>query len=422
MSARSMKTTEKPEAAVDDRVPYLSLTERDRRWELVRGEMEKRGLDCLMLVAPGIGGDMANIAYLTSVYKPGAGGALAVFPQKGEVTVHMGGNLANIEMWRHSQDWIKGVLSAPQPISFAQVTIDRLKEMGLEKGRVGVVSTGGALVPDGGMARIYTVRGRELLPQATWEDTTDLVDNVRVIKSGEEIALIQKASDIGDRAIEVTAQYAKAGVRSKAVYARLISAMVEGGSELPFILWDAGPSPVHGVWIPDNNILRPGYVIMNEFSPFYRSYEAQFQRPMAVGYVPDLYARLFDAAFASYRRGLETLKPGKSIGDVVKAMAEPIQKAGFITITPYFHGLNPFIPIAFSHDRRRLYRAEDQPKWNEFQGQLEAMPVRSGMVLAFEPNAVTPDQRSGVHLGDSILVTQSGNRRMSQLPMEWFIV
>jgi len=415
-----------PEAArsadqIDTRVPRLSLAERDRRWQAIRAQMDKRGLDCLAAVVLG-SGDMGNIGYLSSVYLRGAGGALVVFPRRGEVSVHMGGNLANLQMWRRSQDWVTDIIPAPQPISFSQITVGRLSELGLEKGRVGVVGSGGPMVPEGGPTRIFIERGEHLLPEAVWEDATDLVETARLIKSEEEVTFVQKAAEIGDLAIEATAHYAKAGMRSRAVYARLISAMVENGSDIPFILWDAGPSPVHGVWIPDDNILRPGHVIVTEYSAYYRGYEAQFQRPMAVGHVPDLYARLFDAAVASYQKGLETLKPGNTFADVTNAMSEPVKAAGFITITPYYHGLSPQFPISFSQARRSLYPSESLPRWQEFQDRMGSLPVEPGMVIAFEPNAVTADQRSGVHVGDPILVTESGNRRLSRLPLEWFIV
>ncbi|MBI4322398.1 MAG: aminopeptidase P family protein [Chloroflexi bacterium] len=407
---------------VGDRVPRLSLAERDRRWALIRRQMDDRGLDCLAIVVIGMWGDMGNAAYISSVYLPGAGGILVIFPRHGEVTVHMAGNLANLEMWRQSQDWVPDILAASQPISWSKTTVDRLREQGLENGRIGVVGAGGALTPEGGSARVLIGRGSELLPTATWEDATDLIENVRLIKSEEEVALLEKAAEIGDRAFEAMAGYAKAGVSSRAVYAHLIHSMLENGSGTPFVLWDAGPSPVHGVWVPDTHILQPGHVVLTEYSPFVRGYEAQFQRALVIGHMPELYGRLFDAALASYERGLEVLKPGNTFGDVSRAMAGPIEAAGFVSITPYYHGLNPNYPISFSPAGRRLAQAQDMARWQEHQTRLEAIPVQPGMLLAFEPNAVTTDQRQGVHVGDPILVTPSGARRLSRTPMHWLII
>ena len=406
------------------RLPHISLVERDRRWQRVRRKMDERGLDCLAVVVIGHSSDMSNMAYLSSIHFPGAGGALLVFPRNHEPTVHMGGNLANLEMWRHTQEWVKEIRPAPQPLSWPRATMDRLRELGLSKSRVGVVNQADAPGVDCSLAEFFAHRARDIMPDVAWEDAGGLIEEVRLIKSDEEIALMQKATEIGDQAILKTAEFAKAGIPSRAVYARLYASLVECGSEHPFILWDAGPSPVHGVWVPDGHILEPGHIILNEYSAYYYLYQSQFQRPMAVGFVPDTYKRLFDAARASYERGFETLKPGNTFGNVVQAMAEPVLAAGFITVTPHFHGMGLSLerPIAFSQKRRSLYQDLDTARWHQFQNDMEQLAVQPGMTITFEPNAVTPDQKQGVHVGDTLVVREKGAERMSKLPLEWFIV
>jgi len=43
--------------------------------------------------------------------------------------------------------------------------------------------------------------------------------------------------------------------------------------------------------------------------------------------------------------------------------------------------------------------------------------VKPGMILAFEPH-VTFDKVHGIHLGDPVLVTNSGCRRLSKLTLD----
>ena len=71
-------------------IPQLSLQERDRRYQMVRAEMAKRGIDVLILPAntgrwEQLQGDSR---YLTSI-----GGfateVFAVFPREGEVTAYI---------------------------------------------------------------------------------------------------------------------------------------------------------------------------------------------------------------------------------------------------------------------------------------------------------------------------------------------
>ena len=419
-----LKESQNTSGKVPERLPPLSIAERDRRWNLVRAEMKKRGLDCLVIVVFSPGGDMANIAYLSSIHLAGSGGALMVFPLQGEPSIHMAGNLANHRMWLQAQNWIKEFLAVPYPISYFRAAIDRLKELGLTKACVGTVHQADTPGVDSSLTLIFAERGREMAPEIEWKDANGLIEAIRIWKSDEEIALMQQCTEIGDRAFLETAQFAKSGVASRAVYNRLVSSLMENGSEKPFILWDAGPSPVHGVWVPDGYILQPGHIIVNEWSPFVRGYGCQFQRPMAVSYVPDHYKRLYDAARSSYERGLETLQLGNTIMDVVRAMEKPIISEGFVSITPYFHGIGLSLerPVAYSQFRRDLSKGENVARWRAFQEEMEKLVVKPGMTIAFEPNAVTPDQCQGVHFGDTVAVTSKGPLRMSSLPLDWFIV
>jgi Xaa-Pro aminopeptidase len=61
-------------------------------------------------------------------------------------------------------------------------------------------------------------------------------------------------------------------------------------------------------------------------------------------------------------------------------------------------------------------------RWKAYQEEMEKLEVKPGLTLAFEPNAVTKDQRQGVHFGDTVVVTSTGTRRMSSLPLDWFVV
>jgi Xaa-Pro aminopeptidase len=418
------KITESLVSDVPKRLPPLSMAERDRRWKLVRKEMKKRGLDALAMVVFSPFGDMSNIAYLSSIHLAGSGGALMVFPLEGEPSVHMAGNLANHRMWLQVQDWVKEFIPVSYPISYYRAAIDRLKELGLKNACVGTVHQADTSGVDCSITPMFVERGKECAPDMTFKDANGLIESIRYLKSEEEIALMQYCTDIGDRAFLETAQFAKSGVASKAVYNRLISALMENGSERTFVLWDAGPSPVHGVWVPDGYILQPGHIIVNEWSPFVRLYQCQFQRPMAVGYVPEHYKRLYDAARISYERGLEALKIGNTIMDVAIAMEKPITSAGYVSITPYFHGIGLSLerPVAYSQFRRDLNKGENVARWKAYQSEMEKMEVQPGLTIAFEPNAVTPDQKQGIHFGDTVAVTAAGTRRMSKLPLDWFIV
>ena len=165
-------------------IPTLSLAERDRRWLRLREEMRDTALDALVSLPNQGHWDQfaADARYMTQI-----GGTQtevgAVLPLEGEVTAIVRG--ANeIEWWGLAQDWVKDI--RPSRRSYGEPVIERLKEIRAE--RIGIVGLAGlvrapeGIVPWGTFEKI-----RAALPQAKFEDATDLMQEVRSVKSTEEI-------------------------------------------------------------------------------------------------------------------------------------------------------------------------------------------------------------------------------------------
>jgi hypothetical protein len=87
-------------------IPQLSIQERDRRYKIVRAEMAKHGIECLLLPAntgrwEQLQGDSR---YLTTI-----GGfateVFTVFPRGGEVTA----TFSPRSLWKQAQKWVGDV-------------------------------------------------------------------------------------------------------------------------------------------------------------------------------------------------------------------------------------------------------------------------------------------------------------------------
>ena len=88
-------------------IPQLFIQERNRRYQIVRAEMAKRGIDCLLLPAntgrwEQLQGDSR---YLTSI-----GGfateVFTVFPGEGAVTAYI---FNRAGWWKQAQKWVEDV-------------------------------------------------------------------------------------------------------------------------------------------------------------------------------------------------------------------------------------------------------------------------------------------------------------------------
>src|ERR1700738_4128031 len=113
-------------------LPRLSRSERDRRWALVRGRMQERGLDAIVLWGWPTMWDFytANARYLCPV----GGNAefnVLVFPGNGEPTcfVQMP---TFVQGWRSAQNWVADIRS--RKTTWAGSVAARLNELKLAGG------------------------------------------------------------------------------------------------------------------------------------------------------------------------------------------------------------------------------------------------------------------------------------------------
>ena len=118
-------------------IPTFSLDERKRRWDRVRQLMGEGQLDCL-IGFPSQGRFEqfhANTRYLIQI-----GGfmteAAVVFPLAGEVTAIVQ-TPRDVEWWSSIHHWIKDLRASRR--TWAEPIINRLKELHLERARIGVI-------------------------------------------------------------------------------------------------------------------------------------------------------------------------------------------------------------------------------------------------------------------------------------------
>src|SRR5713226_5743264 len=151
-------------------MPRLSLAERDQRWRRVRQAMAER--DWLCIITPPNSGHweqfQADSRYLTHI-----GGncseTACVFPLEGDVTAIV---LNRPEFWRRAQEWVTDIRT-PTRHMWSEPMIDRLRELRITDGRVGVVGLGGGVrTAEGAIAWGLFERLRQALPKVAFEDAT----------------------------------------------------------------------------------------------------------------------------------------------------------------------------------------------------------------------------------------------------------
>jgi Xaa-Pro aminopeptidase len=396
-------------------LPRLSIAERDRRWAAVRKEMKARDLDAIVLWGWPMMWDFytANARYLSPI----GGNAefnIVIFPADGEVTsvVQMP---TFLEGWRAAQDWVADV--RPRGKTWADSVVNRLKELKLESGRIGMDGLAGPLDPDGWLPHDVYTRLTALLPNAKFVGMDDMLEKVRSIKSAEELGILREAAKLGDLMLSTCRDIARPGVKECEVYAAMMEAMMANGGEEPTLfLWNCDRYPYpHPFRVPTTREMVRGDLIICEMHPKFGGYFTHVERTYCLGDPQDEQIEIYEGCVAAYRRGLENFGPGRTISTALEAVKDEIDSRGLGICEAGIHG-HGLASLEYPRYRHHAIAAD-----------REAIKVVGdrfdpGMVFAFNIDLFNPkwrDGKTGCVFAETVEITAEGARRMHSFPMEF---
>jgi Xaa-Pro aminopeptidase len=394
----------------ETRIHELSLAERDRRWRAIRAKMGEQGLDCLIIrgISSKWDSGIANIRYVSQIGGNGEE-AMAVFPRDGDPIILVW-SPTQLEWWPKAQSWVTNIrLGAPD---WGEKTAQCVKEAGFEKGRIGVVGIGGTT--GAGKVMSYEIYHTimQLLPQVTFIPASRLMEDIRIIKSPEEIAFCERSAQLCDVGIEAMLKTAKPGVKAYEVYGEILGSIFKAGGESPmFLMYEADREPRHALRFPSDRTLEPGYMILQEISPKYAGYWSQAMVPVSLGKPKQIYLDLCEAAVESYHAGLNAMRPGVTCKEASQAMNVPMVKAGYTWIRSQWQGLG-LEQIEGPSDTHTGAAAEADG----------SVVLQDGMVVGLQPMAGTKDGRYGLQIGDAVVVAPNGGRRLGKTEMKFYVL
>jgi Xaa-Pro aminopeptidase len=393
--------------------PRFSLAERDRRWQAVRAEMARAGVD--VLVGANNSGHwdhwQSDVRYLTQIGGNNVDAAV-VFPLDGEPT----GFAINDLYWGIAAPfWLRDL--RPTNWRWGEAIGKRLQELAADSGRpdltIAISGLRGVLrAPEGTIAWGTLERIKELVPRARIVDGTDLCRYPRYVKSAEEIAALRKSVELIEKAVAAMRATARPGVKESVVYASMIQAMVADGGELPTMLsWLSGPwgHLSRRLTIATERVMAAGDAIQNEIEARYAGYCGQQAQPLFLGPVPAEVADMFQWQVEAFERALEVMRPGATFQEVIAAARGAGERSPAYRTSLILHG-------------RGL--GDDWPLIVENSavggtGDLLSRQIEAGTVFVVKPSAHPrgSDYRGErITWADTVEVTASGARRLGTHP------
>jgi Xaa-Pro aminopeptidase len=391
----------------DAQYEQFSPAEYARRYAALRAKMREARLDCV--IVPGgpshwsFGGGML---WLTGHWEWHALAAYVVVPLEGEPTLvnSMGGT--HIEaVRRETAAALKDVRSS-RGGRYAEVMAERIRELGVEKGRIGLLE----IDPrhrDYLPVNQWNVL-REQLPEAELVFTKGFMHELLSVHSDEELDCIRRAGLLCQRAMEALVARAAPGVTEAQLRAAAGAAILEGGGDIDFLIIGSTsmtePSLVFGSPRPSNRILAKGDIIMMELAAGYRGYSAQIGSPVCVAV-----RRFWDeVALPGFERIVAEIAPGKPV-EAMREAAQFFRRKGAQSRPIHVHGIDLIT---------------DGP--HVFTDHVDAEPfeqvLRPGMVIMAEPTPITADGMLGMFLGHTFIVTADGRECVDGFPWELAVV
>ena len=389
-------------------IPTFSLKERDRRWSLLRAEMKKGNFDALIALPHEGHWDQfgCDTRYITQI-----GGTQTevgcVLPLEAEVTAVVRGE-NEIEWWGLAQDWVTDI--RPSRRSYGEPVIERLKEVRAE--RVGVIALSGMVrAPEGVVPWGTFEKIRTALPNVKFDNATAVVQEVRAVKSAEEVAFIEKAAEIIGYANEVLIAHAKPGVGEHELIAEMLREIVRrGGEPITMMLFGTGgPEVPWAQRVFTTRKLKPGDLINTEVEGKYAGYIAQALQPISLGPKPKELEKIFDATKVIFDRMVKFVKPGITFGAVAKFYQDEVTAAGYEPDGALMHGrgLGEDAPMLWG--ARKDFPEKDQR-------------LKEGHVFILKPACKQGFMRDSIRAGDTVAIEASGARRLGKRELEFVAV
>ncbi|MGA2958091.1 MAG: M24 family metallopeptidase [Thermodesulfobacteriota bacterium] len=386
--------------------PRFSKEEYDRRFREIRKRMQEKGIDVLILYGDSGSNNSnhANIKYVSNYQDPVS--SYVVFPREGEPSLHISNRL----YLPHAK--LMSIFPRTDAVDYnpGGAVESRIRELGLEKGTIGLVGLRGILY--GSLPFGPVDHWHKTFTSASFVDATDLLAEVRLIKSREELTWFRKGAALTDMAFEALGKKGKAGMTDFQLAAIIANSyMPKGGGPKLIFIGSTSMSRPHLIFpcqFPSHRKVGKGDIILTELSADYEMYAGQAHRPITVGVPPTpVYQKMFEVAVEAYTRILKALKPGTTHVEIKKA-ASVIQDEGFTTFDATLHGWGLLIePPRLDIDAVLIRRP-----LNEF-------VVQEGMLLVIQPNVVTQDGKRGLQVGNLVEITPTGARALQKFPLKF---
>lgn len=360
-----------------------------RRWKRCRAFMEEQAIDLLALT-PG-----PNMTYMTGFLEtPGERLLTALFLRDGDPRMVVP---ALYEEQVGREGWIEDVRAWKDGDDQAAFLKEALADA------TGVESV--ALDPR--MWARFVLMFRGALPGTVFRDAETLMQELRIVKGPEEAAILRRAHEATDRAMEMVVNSLKAGQREREVANAIRNALMAAGADAASFrpIAASGPNGAQPHYRFGDRKLRRGDPVVLDFGGMFAGYYTDVTRTVFLERADDEQRSVYELVREANERAVDAARAGTPAEMVDRAAREVIVAGG--------HG------DAFIHRTGHGIGLEvhEEPYIVEGNGR----PLEEGMAFSVEPGIYLPG-RFGVRIENIVLMGNGRAQRLDRFPRDLLVI
>jgi Xaa-Pro aminopeptidase len=338
-----------------------------QRRQSVAGELSERKLDCLLVsFSP-------NLRYLTGF--TGSSGALLVFPDRSILFTDPRYQIQAAQECNCKIRIAKGPLTVDVLAALSKAGVKRI---GYEPARM--------------TCDIFESIKSRLPMRSSLEPVTGWIEELRMMKSPEELALIRRSVGTNSLAFERTVSRIKPGTSERDLAAELDYRMRRLGADKPSFetIVAAGVRSALPHAQPTAARLSAGDLVVVDMGAFQDGYASDMTRMLSVGAPSAKVKRMYKAVLEAQLAAIDAVRPGAPTASVDAAARRVLAGYGLdhVFIHSTGHGLGLEI-----HEPPRI-------------GKRDRHRLRPGMAITIEPGAYI-EGFGGVRIEDTVVVTET---------------
>ena len=244
------------------------------------------------------------------------------------------------------------------------------------------------------------------------KDESELITKLRVIKSQEEIVYVKKAAELADNALDQAWKYCKAGVNEAKILAEMQKIVLEGGGDYPaneYII-GSGHNALLCRYQAEKRNLSIQDQLSIEWAGTYKHYHSAMFRTILLGKTDPKHIKMHEACVQALKNCENKLKPGNKIGEVFDIHAKTFDDLGFNKARMNACGYS--LGSTFS------------PNWMDWPMLYTGNPyiIQPGNIFFMHMILMDSENQLAMNLGETYLVTKSGNERLGKQKLDLVIL